>query len=66
MELIGPSVWWRGAKGLLSGHGVAAPKQDPYQMGGVAVIAVGGDIRYVHRSAEASDNVPVEELLKNV
>jgi peroxiredoxin len=66
MDVVGPAVWWRGAKGILSGHGVATPKQDPYQMGGVAVVAAGGEISYIHRSEEASDNIPVEDLLKNV
>ena len=66
LDVVGPSVLWRGLKGVASGHGVAPAKQDPMQMGGVAVIAPGGEIRYLHRSDKASDNIPVDELLEHL
>ncbi len=63
-EVMGPPVWWRGIKGLIEGHLMKKPKQDPFQMGGVAVVAPGGTLRFVHRSSDSSDNAPVERLLE--
>ncbi len=62
-EVAGPPVWLRYAKGMLSGHGVDKPKQDPLQMGGVIVVDRGGDILYGSRSNNASDNPPVDDVL---
>lgn len=62
-EVAGPPVWLRYAKGMLSGHGVAKPKQDPLQMGGVLVVERGGDVLYEFRSSTSSDNPPVDEVL---
>ena len=63
MELVGPQVWLRFAKGMLSGHGVAKPQQDPYQLGGAVVIEMGGSVKHVHRAKDVADNLPVDELL---
>ena len=61
--VIGPSVWLQGAASILKGRGIAKPKQDPMQLGGVVVIDTGGEITFVHRADDSSDNVPTEELL---
>lgn len=62
-SVAGPPVWWRGIKGIVSGHPTALPKQDPKQLSGVAVVEPGGHVRYVHRAANSSDNPPVDEVL---
>ena len=63
LELIGPQVWLRFAKGILTGHGVATPQQDPYQLGGAVVLEKGGSVKHVHRAKDAADNLPVDDLL---
>ncbi len=63
MQLLGPQGWLRFAKGVVAGHGVGTPKQDPYQLGGAVVLAEGGEIKHVHRAAAAPDNLPVDDLL---
>ena len=60
-EVLGPRVWGKGLKSLLR-HGQGIPKEDPYQLGGVAVVK-DGKVILVHRSATASDNLPIDELL---
>ena len=63
LQIAGPAVWWRFAKGMVTGHGVAAPKQDPYQLSGAAVVEVGGRVKLVHRARSSADNLPVDKLL---
>ena len=63
MQILGPSVWWRFAKGMVTGHGVTAPKQDPYQLSGAAVVDAGGRVKLVHRATSSADNLPVDKLL---
>ncbi len=62
-EVMGPPNWPRYIKGMLSGHGVDKPKQDPLQMGGVLVVDRGGRVVYEFRSSVAAENPPVEEVL---
>lgn len=62
-DLIGPHVWLRFAKGMLTGHGVATPQQDPYQLGGAVVLEKGGDVKHVHRAKDPADTLPVDDLL---
>jgi hypothetical protein len=62
-DVIGPRLWAKGTKILLRGRGMATPKQNPYQLGGVAVVARGGDVLYVHRARNASDFPSIDELL---
>ena len=63
MQVVGPSVWLRFGKGLLTGKGVAPAKQDPLQLGGTIVVDAGGTILYQHRSDNSSDNAPIDDLL---
>jgi hypothetical protein len=62
-NVMGPKVWRRGLESLVR-HGQGLPKEDPYQLGGVAVIAAGGTLKLVHRSATSADNLPVDDLLE--
>ncbi len=55
---------WKGAlKSLAAGNIQVGIQGNPYQLGGVAIAKIGGEIAYLHRSTDASDNPPVEELL---
>ena len=63
LDLVGPRVW----KGLSSLSPPATyrsgSRETRYQLGGVAIAKIGGEIAYLHRSTDASDNPPVEEPL---
>jgi hypothetical protein len=63
MQVAGPTVWVRAAKGLLTGKGVAPAKQDPFQLGGTVVVDVGGSVLFLHRSTDASDNAAIDDVL---
>ena len=62
MEVMGPRVWAKGLKSVVR-HGQGVPKEDPYQLGGVAVIK-DGKLALVHRSKTSSDNLSIEALLE--
>ena len=64
MEVMGPRVWAKGAKSLLK-HGQGLAKEDPLQLGGVAIVR-GGKVAFVHRAETSSDNLPVDELLEKL
>lgn len=61
-DVMGPRVWLRGAKNILR-HGQGIPKEDPYQLGGTAIVQ-DGDVKLIHRSGTSSDNLPIDELLE--
>ena len=63
-DVLGPKNWMRFAKGMVTGHGVDKPKQDPLQMGGVIVAEQGGKVRYTFRASAAADNPTVDEVLE--
>lgn len=62
-DVLGPQNWVRFAKGVVTGHGVDKPKQDPMQMGGVIVAEKGGTVRYTFRASAAADTPPIDEVL---
>ena len=62
-QVSGPQNWPRFAMGMLTGKGFATPKQDPLQMGGVALVEPGGRIGFIYRSEASSDNLPIDDLL---
>lgn len=62
-DVMGPKNWARYAKGILSGHGVDKPKQDPLQMGGVLVVDTDGAVKYEFRAGAAKENPPIDEVL---
>ena len=52
MALLGPKVWWRGAKAYFSGHGVGALDGNVFRLPGVFLIQDGHILRsYRHTSA---------------
>jgi hypothetical protein len=63
MAVIGPKVWARAAKSLVTGHGLQKARQDPLQMGGAVVVDRDGEVLFTHHSKDSSDNVPVADLL---
>lgn len=64
-DVIGPRIWKRGIAAIREGHKLSTmPRQDPRQLGGAAVIAPGGEVRYLHKATTSSDIAPVEELLQ--
>ena len=62
-DVVGPRVLWRSAKSVLGGNKQGRARQDPLQLGGAVVVNAGGEVLYVHRSKNSSDNVPAEELI---
>jgi peroxiredoxin len=53
-QLLGPSVWWRGAKAFFSGHGIGKLNGDGFQMPGAFIIRDGQIIKQF-RHATAAD-----------
>lgn len=64
IEVMGPKVWVKGAKSLLK-HGQGLAKEDPLQLGGVAIVKNGEPV-FVHRSETSSDNAPIDTLLESL
>lgn len=61
-EVMGPRVWAKGAMSLLK-HGQGVAKEDPLQLGGVAIVKDGEPV-FIYRSRTSSDNAPVDALLE--
>ncbi len=64
MDVMGPRVWSKGVKAIVR-HGQGIPKEDPNQLGGVAIVQ-DGKVRFVHRSLTAADNLPIDRLLAEI
>lgn len=62
-QIAGPRVWGPFLAGMARGRGVAAGRQNVYQLGGAAVVAPGGSITYLHRAGTSADNAPVPDLI---
>jgi len=63
-ELMGPRVWAKGIKNIVR-HGQGIPKEDPYQLGGAALVE-NRKVKFVHRASTSADNLPVDKLLAHV
>jgi hypothetical protein len=51
-QLLGPLVWWRGAKAFFAGHGIGWLQGDGFQMPGAFVLHRGRVVQaYRHRFA---------------
>lgn len=61
-EIYGPPVWIRGIKSILE-YGQKIPKQDPFQLGGAAVVDKAGEVLYLYRSRDSSDIPQLDEVL---
>jgi peroxiredoxin len=64
-QLLGPSVWWRGAKAFFSGHGIGLLNGDGLQMPGTFIIRDGQIIKE-YRHATAADRPDYAELACSV
>ncbi len=63
-DVIGPKIWSRGIAAIRQGHKLSTmPKQDPRQLGGAAVIAPGGEVKYLYKATNSSEIADVDELL---
>lgn len=63
VDIAGPRLLWRSTTSILGGNKQSRAKQDPLQLGGAAVVDARGELLYVHRSKDSSDNVPAEKLI---
>ena len=63
---LGPRAWRAGRRALGGGFRQGATRGDPWQQGGVFVVATGGHVAYAHVSEHAGDNAPVEHVLAAV
>ena len=66
-EMIGPKSVVAGLKRAASERMVQGPvKGHPAQLGGVLVVAQGGDVAWSHLADDASDNPPNDDVLAAV
>ena len=64
-ELLGPRVALRGLRSAASNRVIQGRTiGHPAQLGGVLVVAPGGDVVWSHLANDASDNPPNEEVLQ--
>jgi peroxiredoxin len=61
--LLKPKVLARGAAAFKQGFRQTSTKGDPWQNGGVFVIAQGGRVLYEQRSDGPGDHAPVDDVL---
>ena len=54
------------ARALLNGHIQTAIRGDRYQQGGAAVVAKGGELRYLYVSENAGDYAPIRDVLEQI
>jgi peroxiredoxin len=66
LQILGPRVWWRGARALLRGHSAGKPIGDVRQMPGLFLVDRAGIIRFIHRYRDIADNPPPEVLLEQL
>lgn len=62
-EVVGPKVWLPGVRALATGQVVKKPRQDPYQLGGAAVVDTSGEITYAYRAQTSADHPSVDDVL---
>ncbi|MBW2500136.1 MAG: SDR family NAD(P)-dependent oxidoreductase [Deltaproteobacteria bacterium] len=60
--MASPRLFRNAYRALRGGARQTAVQGDPWQLGGVFVIAPGGELRLAHRSREAGDHAGVEEI----
>ncbi len=63
MQIYGPKQVLKSAFNVMKGHKVSIAKQDFHQLGGAAVISTQGEMVFVHRARDSSDNVAAGVLL---
>ncbi|HKK53284.1 MAG TPA: SDR family NAD(P)-dependent oxidoreductase [Myxococcota bacterium] len=62
VEAASPRLLKNAVRALRSGARQASVQGDPWQLGGVFVLAAGGETRLAHRSREAGDHVAPETI----
>jgi len=63
-QLLGPPVWWRGAKAFFSGHGVGRLQGDGFQLPGTFVVHH-GQIVQAYRSKTSADRPDYSQMAKS-
>jgi hypothetical protein len=61
-NIYGPPVWIEGIRSIAR-FGNRIPKQDPFQLGGAAVVDKSGEVLFLYRSRDSSDVPPIDEVL---
>ncbi|RIL05141.1 MAG: hypothetical protein DCC71_11400 [Proteobacteria bacterium] len=63
VEALSPRLPLHALRALRTGHRQSAVQGDPWQLGGVLVIRLGGALAYRFASREAGDHAPIGDLL---
>ena len=67
LSVMGPTVWLGAIKNIFKGQQpVKKPQQDPFQLGATAIVKPGGEIVHLHRSADSSDNYPIDKVIQEI
>ena len=61
---IDPRGVLKGVGAFMRGHRQGATKGDPWQQGGVLVVAPSGEVKWQHASDRPGDNASVEQIVK--
>jgi hypothetical protein len=61
--LLSSATWRHAARALRGGFRQGRVLGDAWQLGGVLVVRPGGEVAFLHRSGEAGDHPPVEDVL---
>ena len=61
--LASPSVLAHAARAMRAGFRQKGVQGDPWQLGGVFVVAPGGELRYAYASEAAGDHPPLDAVL---
>lgn len=62
VEIASPRMFGNAIRALRTGARQTGVQGDPWQLGGVVVLAAGGELRFVHRSREAGDHADPEAI----
>jgi len=67
-DIVNPGVLAKGTLEVLKGNiqGVAPKGTSMTQLGGVVIVDKGGEIVFTHRSQNAADNLPVDEVMASL
>lgn len=65
-QIVGPKVWLPAARNFLAGTTPTATSLDMKQLGGLAIVASGGEVVHVHRATTSADNLPIPKVLEHL
>ena len=63
-KTVGPQVWAKGLASIARGNLLSPARQDFMQLGATVVVAPGGTVQFFHRARDASDNAPLDAILR--